>query len=246
MEPKAKKSDLWAGISKDRQAKIRKAVEDEVRSQLETRMTKELRARLEKEQWEEQPSTAELERFREFLDDIEADCMAQAHLASEKADTAESKLKWSQRLLNPLNGVTAVGLIPFAYSIFVLYGRSLQTAAYAVTAALAALVLGVTTLLRHSNLNNKRSKARRLSSDFMEVATSARTTRTVGVLTRAGLTTEARRLIVARQDCEKRFAPRISDFQRVRDVMKQRIAVEAESAEIESLEAEAASKPVRN
>lgn len=237
---------LWYGISKEREDRIRTAVEAQVKKRIIDEVTPVIREQAERDVREKAyrdarkdmenearsavPEPRERQAFREFVKEVEVDCHAQAAVASAEADKVERSLRRSKFWRNSLAYLLLLGLGPVAYEAYALYGLSATSAVIVGTMALTLLVLAVTNGSRHRALAERFSSKRKTASDYLVVAERAKAYRLVHaerLQTKERLDHLTSGLRTDKEDLDKRHWPRVEDLHEARDSVRYRVEDQA-------------------
>jgi len=186
---------MWTGVSKKREAKIRREVEKQVKELLVEELTPVIReqiteeigdeayqkakADLQKEAETLKPEPRERAAFREFVREVELDAHAQATVASNEADIADKALRRSRRWMNPLGYLLLLTILPAAYMTYATFGLGLALGATVATMLIALGIIAGTNSSRHERLTKRFKAKRKVASDYLIVAEQAKAYRTV-------------------------------------------------------------------
>jgi len=237
---------LWYGISKERERKIRTAVEAEVKKRIVEEITpvirkqaeqdvrdkayRDARKDLENEARSATPDQRETNAFREFVKEVEVDCHAQAAVASAEADRVERSLLRSRRWRNFLAYLLLLGLGPAGYEAYARLGLSVAAAVAVGTMALTLLVLALTNKSRHARMSNHVKSRRKVASDYLVVAERAKAYRLIHA-ERLETKDELDKLADSLQDrkefLDERYWPKVEDLNAARDSVRYRIEDQA-------------------
>lgn len=235
---------LFAGISAERLALIRKRIASEVEDELREMLTPKIRKQLEREfknqalkearsivQEEIQsarPSPEDLQAFKNYAREVEIDAEAQALIASRDADSASEQVPKIKR------GQLINGLAIFWFMLAILYA----VLAYGLSLAIAGLAFGwVTTFVMAIVYANRRQdfeglvkSRRKTSSDYLLLAEEARIARTVKCETLLDNITELNGLLSKLQqkknDLDNDFHPSVDAVNDARAQVRLRIQTE--------------------
>lgn len=196
LDDEENEQEMWTGVSKKRQEKIRRAVEqevkeslveeltpvirDQVRQEIEEKALAKARKQAQREVVEGQPTARQREAFRNYVREVEVDAHAQATVASNKADRAERGLRWSRRFWGMLSTLYMMVLGPALFAAH----RFLQAQLFHLLMTfLVALVLWVILLGVRSSRTGKAEESikasRKVSSDYLRIADQAKSFRIV-------------------------------------------------------------------
>lgn len=236
---------MWSGVSKKREAKIRRAIEEElkdrlieelkpvIRLQVEAEIRdnafKEARKELETEAKRAVPTVREREAFQAFVREVEVDAHAQATVASTEADKADLTLRRSRRWRNTLAYLLLLTILPVAFLAYQAMGLSLATGAVVTSMALALCVLAITNSNHHNELIKRFNSKRRVASDYLLVAERAKALRLVQAErldTKTSLDKLAQELQSKKADLDERHWPRVDDLYNAQDSVRARISIE--------------------
>ena len=242
---------MWSGVSKKREAKIRRTIEAELKDRLVEELTPVIRKQVEDEIRDEAvqearrslaeearkavPSPREREAFQAFVREVELDAHAQATVASTEADKAETTLRLSRRWRNSFAYILLLTLLPAAFLAYQAFGLSLAMGAVVVTMALTLLVLAASNSNRHEGLQKRFNTKRKVSSDYLLIAERAKALRLVQAErldTKKSLDQLAEDLQSKKAQLDRDHWPRVDDLYNARDSIRTRISIEEEKVRV--------------
>lgn len=226
------KKEVYASAEKELRVKLRVEVEEEIREQVKKKFENEERAKLEakirSEADSQVPDPKDLSAYREFTRDVELDCLAQAHAASDMADTQELGWNSSRRWKGALSWLLFLSQ-PAAWIASYRFTESWGVVSAVATAWLTmAIVWAVVASNKHKEMAREVGNLRKTSSDYWKLAETAKKVRIVDLPTgdtRAELRAMLSNLAREKQTQDDRFHPS------AKTVTKARVAVKEELVE---------------
>lgn len=185
---------LFAGISAERLALIRKRIANEMENKLRQELTPEIRKQMEREIKSQalkeahsiilkeirsaRPSPEDLQAFKNYAREVGIDAEAQALIASRDADSASEQIPKIKR------GQLINGLATFWFTLAALYAILVQgspplTIAGLVFGCATTLVMALVYTNRRTDFEDLVESRRKTSSDYLLLAEEARLAQTV-------------------------------------------------------------------
>ena len=241
--------ELWSGISKKRQARIRREIEEELKENLIEELTPVLaeqaeqnvrdqaerdaliraKKELREEAEEARPTGREREAFQDFVRQIEVDCHAQAVVASNRADQNDRDASWSRWLRGALALAVTAALVFTAYATLSVWGFAPVTAIASGVAGLVLLFILISNFRARRRFEKASVKRRKTASDYLVVAERARAFRTVHaerLESRRELDGLVKRLQDDKEKLDQDHHLRVEDLYAAQDSVRSRVSLE--------------------
>lgn len=247
------REELHPEVEKELEPKVTTALTPKIRIDVEKelgeKMRSDARAEVEAEQRTQAATPKDREAFRNFMRELELDCLANADAASDLADEAETRFKRMRWIRNPIFYGLLIGALPMAYYLYSSLGWThTHFGLYAVMVPwiVAFLTIWGRGSTHDENLTKSRDAHRKTASDYWKLAEGAKGFRMVDadiVQTRSALFDTMRNHLGSKQRVDDQFFPSAKVLERSRHEVREQVIADMNTEQL--LRVESTKEPAK-